>query len=101
MSPAEIVAYADGADALLGGRRAYKPAAFSLFETWKDVQSFARSAVGADLLPIVRIVDELGTDYLRALSQRVASESNIDYVISTVDLRWKLTHFLHLELTHP
>lgn len=93
MSPAEIVAYADGADALLDGRRAYKPAAFSLFETWKDVQSFARSAVGADLLPIVRIVDELGTDYLRAISQRVASESDSDYVISTVHrakgLEWK------------
>ncbi|WP_345816678.1 ATP-binding domain-containing protein (plasmid) [Paraburkholderia sp. PREW-6R] len=92
-SSAEIVAYADGADALLDGRRAYKPAAFSLFESWKDVQSFARSAAGSDLLPIVRIVDELGTDYLRALSQRVSSEANSDYVISTVHrakgLEWK------------
>ncbi|MFM0632710.1 hypothetical protein [Paraburkholderia xenovorans] len=68
MSPAEIVAYADGADALLEGRRAFSPAAFSLFETWKDAQSFARTAAGADLLPIVRIVDELGTDYLRPLA---------------------------------
>lgn len=93
MSAAEIVGYADGADALLAGRRAYKPAAFSLFETWKDVQSFARSAAGADLLPIVRIVDELGTDYLRALSQRVTAESESDYVISTVHrakgLEWR------------
>ncbi|NKJ49056.1 hypothetical protein CIC12_20410 [Burkholderia sp. SG-MS1] len=40
------------------------------FETWKDVQSFARSAIGADLLPIVRIVDELGTNYLRAIGTR-------------------------------
>jgi hypothetical protein len=93
MSAAEIVAYADGADELLSGRRAYKPAAFCLFETWKDVQSFARSAAGSDLLPIVRIVDELGTDYLRALTQRVTSEPDSDYVISTVHrakgLEWK------------
>jgi len=93
MSPAEIIACADGADALLDGRRAYKPAAFSLFETWEDVRSFARSAVGTDLLPIVRIVDELGTDYLRALSQRVTPEANSDYVISTVHrakgLEWR------------
>ena len=55
MEPTEIVAFADGADLLLSGRRAYKPAAFALFETWKEVQSFAQSAVGRDLLPIVRI----------------------------------------------
>ncbi|OLL31773.1 DNA helicase [Burkholderia sp. SRS-W-2-2016] len=93
MSPAEIVAYADGADALLAGRRAFRPAAFSLFETWKDAQSFARSTAGADLLPIVRIVDELGTGYLRSLALRVTPEAGADYVISTVHrakgLEWK------------
>ena len=46
MSPAEIEAFADGADHLLAGKRAYRPAAFSLFENWGEVQSFARSAVG-------------------------------------------------------
>ncbi|MFP3480182.1 ATP-dependent helicase, partial [Burkholderia sp. SIMBA_057] len=74
MSPAEIVAYADGADRLLGGRRAYRPAAFSLFETWKDAQTFARSAAGVDLLPVVQIVDESGTGYLRSLAQRITPE---------------------------
>jgi len=57
------------------------------------VQSFARSAAGADLLPIVRIDDELGTDYLRSLSQRVTAESESDCVISTVHrakgLEWR------------
>jgi superfamily I DNA/RNA helicase len=93
MSPAEILAYADGADRLLEGRRAYRPAAFSLFETWKDAQTFARSAAGADLLPVVRIVDEFGTGYLRSLAQRITPEAQADYVISTVHrakgLEWK------------
>jgi hypothetical protein len=93
MNPAEIVAFADGADQLMDGRRAFRPAAFSLFETWKDAQSFAQSAVGRDLLPIVRIVDECGTAYLRALAQRVTPEARADYVISTVHrakgLEWK------------
>jgi hypothetical protein len=93
MNPSEINAFADGADLLLDGRRAYKPAAFALFETWKEVQSFAQSAVGRDLLPIVRIVDELGTEYLRSLARRITPESNADYVISTVHrakgLQWK------------
>jgi len=93
MSPAEILAYADGADRLLAGQRAFRPAAFSLFETWSDAQAFARSAFGQDLLPVVRIVDELGTGYLRALAQRSAAQDAADYVISTVHrakgLEWK------------
>jgi hypothetical protein len=93
MSPTEIVAFADGADQLLAGKRVFRPAAFSLFETWKDAQSFSQSAVGRDLLPIVRIVDECGTDYLRALARRVTPEADADYVISTVHrakgLQWK------------
>ncbi|MBN3787854.1 3'-5' exonuclease [Burkholderia sp. Ac-20353] len=93
MSPAEIEAFADGADQLLAGRRAFRPAAFSLFESWKDAQSFARSAVGSDLLPIVQIVDECGTGYLRALARRVTPETGADYVISTIHrakgLEWK------------
>ncbi|MBB2926588.1 hypothetical protein FHX59_000997 [Paraburkholderia silvatlantica] len=93
MSPAEILAYAEGADRLLAGQRAFRPAAFSLFETWSDAQAFARSPFGQDLLPVVRIVDELGTGYLRALAQRSATEGAVDYVISTVHrakgLEWK------------
>ncbi|WP_086381796.1 UvrD-helicase domain-containing protein [Caballeronia sordidicola] len=93
MSAVEISAFADGADQLLAGKRAFRPAAFSLFETWKDAQSFSRSAVGRDLLPIVRMVDECGTAYIRTLAQRVTPESGADYVISTVHrakgLEWK------------
>ncbi|WP_112177436.1 UvrD-helicase domain-containing protein [Paraburkholderia unamae] len=93
MSPAEILAYAEGAERLLAGQRAFRPAAFSLFETWSDAQAFARSAFGQDLLPLVRIVDELGTGYLRALAQRSAQADAADYVISTVHrakgLEWK------------
>jgi UvrD/REP helicase N-terminal domain len=93
MSPAEIEAFADGADLLLAGRRAFRPAAFSLFDTWKDAQSFARGAVGRDLLPVVEVIDERGTGYLRALSRHITQEASADYVISTVHrakgLEWK------------
>ncbi|WP_061149519.1 UvrD-helicase domain-containing protein [Caballeronia arvi] len=93
MSAGEIVAFADGADQLLAGRRAFRPLAFALFESWNDVQSFARCAAGQDLLPIVQIVDERGTDYLRTLARRITPEREADYVISTVHrakgLEWK------------
>ena len=84
MSATEIVASADGADQLLAGKRAFGPAACSLFDTWKEAQSFAQNAVGRDLLPIVRIVDEFGTGYLRDLARRITPEAGADYVISTV-----------------
>ncbi|OBR53959.1 UvrD-helicase domain-containing protein [Paraburkholderia tropica] len=93
MSPAEIAAFADGADQLLAGQRTFRPAAFSLFENWAEVQAFSRTPFGQDLQPVVRIVDELGTGYLRALAQRCAPEQQADYVISTVHrakgLEWK------------
>ncbi|MFP3709988.1 ATP-binding domain-containing protein [Paraburkholderia sp. SIMBA_009] len=93
MSPAEITAFADGADQLLAGQRAFRPAAFSLFENWSEAQAFARTPFGQDLLPVVQIVDGLGTGYLRALAQQCAPERNADYMISTVHrakgLEWK------------
>ncbi|MFP3708010.1 ATP-binding domain-containing protein [Paraburkholderia sp. SIMBA_009] len=93
MSPAEIAAFADGADQLLAGQRTFRPAAFALFENWAEVQAFARTPFGQDLLPVVQIVDEVGTGYLRALAQQCAPEQVADYVISTVHrakgLEWK------------
>lgn len=93
MSAAEIMAFADGADLLLAGQRAFKPAAFSLFENWADAQAFSRTPFGQDLLPLVQIVHELGTGYLRSLAQHSASGQPADYVISTMHrakrLEWK------------
>ncbi|GJH12719.1 DEAD/DEAH box helicase [Caballeronia novacaledonica] len=93
MNPSEIIAFADGADQLLNGRRAFRPTALSLFENWREAQAFARSAVGRDLLPVVEIVDDRGTDYLRALARRQTPEGQADYVISTIHrakgLEWK------------
>jgi hypothetical protein len=53
-----------------------------MFETWSDALAFARSAFGQELPPVVRIVEELGTGYLRAPAQRPVVEGAADYVIS-------------------
>jgi superfamily I DNA/RNA helicase len=67
------------------GQRAYKPTSLALFERWSDVQEYARSHAGRDLLPVVQIIDREGTDYLRQLLSRVTTdESQADYVVSTV-----------------
>jgi UvrD-like helicase family protein len=81
---AEILAFADGADRLMRGERTFSPASLALFETWRDVQEYANSYAGRDLLPIVQIIDREGTDYLRALLSRVTPEAEADYVVSTI-----------------
>jgi hypothetical protein len=80
----EILAFADGADRLMRGERAYKPTSLTLFESWGDVQEYARGYAGRDLLPIVQIIDREGTDYLRQLLAKVSPEAEADYVVSTV-----------------
>ncbi|WGS55045.1 ATP-binding domain-containing protein (plasmid) [Paraburkholderia sp. D15] len=80
----EILAFADGADRLMHGQRAYRPTSLALFESWRDVQEYARGQAGRDLLPIVQLIDNHGTDFLRELLARVSSEKEADYVVSTV-----------------
>ncbi|MFM0665008.1 3'-5' exonuclease [Paraburkholderia sediminicola] len=80
----EIIAFADGADRLMHVQRAYKPTSLTLFESWADVQEYARGHAGRDLLPIVQLIDNHGTDYLRDLLSRVSTEKDADYVVSTV-----------------
>jgi hypothetical protein len=80
----EILAFAEGADRLMSGQRAYRPTSLALFESWQDVQEYAGSFAGRDLLPVVQIIDREGTDYLRALLSRISPEDQADYVISTV-----------------
>lgn len=81
----EILAFADGADQLKRGARAWRPTSLALFDSWKDVQEYARTFAGRDLFPMVNIIDTQGTGYLRSLlSQIEPDESKAAYVISTV-----------------
>ena len=80
----DIQAFADGADRLIRGERAWSPTSLVLFETWKDVQEYANTFAGRDLLPIITIIDEQGTAYLRSLLARISPEDEADYVISTI-----------------
>jgi hypothetical protein len=75
------LAFPDAADRLQCGQRAYKPTSLALFESWRDVQEFARSHASRDLLPVVQIIDREGTGYLRQLLSGVTTdEAQADYV---------------------
>lgn len=76
----EILAFADGADRLMRGACIFTPASLALFETWKDVQDYANSFAGRDLLPVVQIIDREGAGYLRDLLSQATPEAEADYV---------------------
>lgn len=80
----DILAFADGADRLMQGQRAWSPTSLVLFESWKEVQDYSKTFAGRDLLPIVTIIDNQGTAYLRSLLTRITIEKDADYVISTI-----------------
>lgn len=81
---AELTAFVDGAERLQHGQRIEYPASLALFESWEDVQDYAESFAGRDLLPLVKLIDEHGVDYLRRLLASVSPEDGADYLISTV-----------------
>jgi superfamily I DNA/RNA helicase len=68
----------------MNGQRAYRPTSLALFESWQDVQEYAHSFAGRDLLPIIQIIDREGPDYLRNLLSRISPETEVDYVVSTM-----------------
>ncbi|WP_020201351.1 3'-5' exonuclease [Cupriavidus sp. WS] len=80
----ELKAFADGAEQLMRGERIGFPATLALFETWEDVQEYAESFAGRDLLPLVKLIDNEGVDYLRLILSRVSPEAEADYLVSTV-----------------
>lgn len=80
----EIMAFAEGAERLMRGERAYGPAALTLFESWRDVQEYAKSHAGRDLQALVTIIEDGGAAQLKRLLRSVTPEEQADYVVSTV-----------------
>ncbi|MEU3341962.1 UvrD-helicase domain-containing protein [Streptomyces sp. NPDC006668] len=56
-----------------------------LFRSWGEVQDYAENdPAGADLLPWVELVDELGTEAVLAAVDQLGSETSADVTVSTV-----------------
>ncbi|WP_394427250.1 UvrD-helicase domain-containing protein [Streptomyces sp. SGAir0957] len=74
---------ATAAEDLKNGRGTRHPELF-LFRTWGEVQDYAENdPAGADLLPWVDLVDELGTSAILQAVDRLGSEDAADVTVST------------------
>ncbi|MER6332633.1 UvrD-helicase domain-containing protein [Streptomyces sp. NPDC001034] len=69
---------------LKNGRGTRHPELY-LFHSWGEVQDYAENdPAGADLLPWVELVDELGTEAVLHAVDRLGSETTADVTVSTV-----------------
>ncbi|MFB7632731.1 UvrD-helicase domain-containing protein [Streptomyces sp. NPDC056149] len=74
---------ATAAQDLKNGRGTRHPELF-LFRTWGEVQDYAENdPAGADLLPWVDLVDELGATAVLEAVDRLGSEDSADVIVST------------------
>ncbi len=75
---------ATAAQDLKSGRGTRHPELY-LFRTWGEVQDYAENdPAGADLLPWVELVDELGTEAVLKAVDQLGSETTADVTVSTV-----------------
>ncbi|WP_367658063.1 UvrD-helicase domain-containing protein, partial [Streptomyces sp. TG1A-8] len=69
---------------LKNGRGTRHPELY-LFQSWGEVQDYAENdPAGADLLPWVELVDELGTEAVLKAVDQLGSEDTADVTVSTV-----------------
>lgn len=74
---------ATAAQALKEGKRSWHRE-LMLFESWGDLQDYAEyDPAGRDLLPLVELVDEHGTDVLLGALSRLSEERAAEIVVST------------------
>lgn len=79
---ADVVAFVEGADALQRGRRTTHPE-LACFESWREVQAYAKLDEGEDLKLMVKIVDEFGCQVILDALRRMPEERHADVVVST------------------
>ena len=68
---------------LRAGRKTTHPELFA-FPDWESVSKYAyEEATGRDLLPLVKLIEEHGTERIMAATQKLVNEGNADLVVST------------------
>ncbi len=81
----DLISDIENAEALKNNQRPRSPA-FQVFDSWYDLVEYSESEVGADLAPLVKMLDQwTGQKLLNALRKiENVRQENADLVISTV-----------------
>lgn len=93
-----IAKFVDAASQLKQGKRVFDVPELSWFSSWQEVHEYCETHDGSDIKPLVRLVDEHGTEPLKRALAKVSPLAEADYVISTAHkakgLEW---HHVHIE----
>lgn len=79
----KLLRFVEGAAALRLGRRCSEVPELALFDHWREVQEYCEAGEGSDMKPLVKLIDEHGTEVLRQALQKATDVTQADYVIST------------------
>jgi superfamily I DNA/RNA helicase len=78
-----LLKFVDAAAALKAGRKVFDVPELSWFSNWQDVHEYCETSDGSDIKPLVKLVDEHGTEPLKKALSRISPMESADYVIST------------------
>ncbi len=78
-----IAKFVDAASALKQGKKVFDVPELSWFSSWQEVHEYCETNDGSDIKPLVRLVDEHGTEPLKRALAKISPISQADYVIST------------------
>ena len=78
-----LARFVDAANALRQGRRVFDVPELSWFNSWHEVHEYCETNDGSDIKPLVRLIDEHGTEPLKRALAKITPFAQADYVIST------------------
>lgn len=93
---AKLNRFVDAASLLKQGKRVTDVPELAWFNSWHDVHEYCETNDGSDIKPLVKLVDEHGTDPLKRALAKITPIEQADYVISTAHkakgLEWNRVH---------
>ena len=88
--------FVDAASMLKQGKRVMDVPELSWFNSWHDVHEYCETNEGSDIKPLVKLVDDHGTDPLKRALAKITPIEQADYIISTAHkakgLEWERVH---------
>ncbi len=88
--------FVDAASLLKQGKRVTDAPELAWFNSWHDVHEYCETNDGSDIKPLVKLVDDHGTEPLKRALSKISPIEQADYVISTAHkakgLEWDRVH---------
>ena len=88
--------FVDAASLLKQGKRIVDVPELAWFNSWHDVHEYCETNDGSDIKPLVKLVDDHGTEPLKKALAKITPIEQADYVISTAHkakgLEWNRVH---------